>query len=196
MPILASWQMSLELALEEVVAVDPSSSTYRRQPIRVFPALSAASSASVLVGRSAGRPLTIPVVGPTPATRRLLFPVQPTSLLSPPPPCGPTANSVSSAQRSARRPPSSPQTSLQDDHCLARLSCHVCHRGARLDPRWQGESWWWGGPRPQSPWGPSICLRGDGRSRGGHGSSGFLGGLQSPSRGAGLATGRSGRGMW
>ena len=118
--------------------VDPSSSTYRRQPIRVFPALSAASSASVLVGRSAGHPLTIPVVGPTPATRRLLFPVQPTSLLSPPPPWGPTANSVSSAQRSARRPPSSPQTSLQDDHCLARLSCHVCHRGARLDPRWPG----------------------------------------------------------
>ena len=94
MPILASWQMSLELALEEVVAVDPSSSTYRCQPIRVFPALSAAGSASVLVGRSAGHPLTIPVVGPTPATRRLLFPVQPTSLLSPPPPCGPTANSA------------------------------------------------------------------------------------------------------
>ena len=130
--------MSLELALEEVVGVDPSSSTYRRQPIRVFPALTAVSSASVLVGRSVGHPLTIPVVGPTPATRRLLFPVQPTPLLSPPPPCGPTANSVSSAQHSAQRPPSSPQTALQEDHCLARLSCHVCHRGARLDPRWPG----------------------------------------------------------
>ena len=173
----------------------------RRQPIRVFCALSTDGSASVFVGRSAGLPppppaLTIPVVGPTPATHRLLFPGQPTSLLSPPPPCGPTANSVSSPQHSAGRPPSSPQTSLEDDHCLARLSCRVCHRGARLDPRWPGESWWRGGPRPQSPWGPSICLRGDGRSRGGHGSSGFLGGLQSPSRGAGLATGRSGRGMW
>ena len=74
MPILASWQMSLELALEEVVAVDPSSSTYRHQPIRVFPALTAASSASVLVGRSAGHPLTIPVVGPTPATSQTPVP--------------------------------------------------------------------------------------------------------------------------
>ena len=98
MPILASWQMSLELALEEVVPVDPSSSTYRRQPIRAFPA---SSSASDLVGGCAGHPLTIPIVGPTPAARRLLFPVQPTSLLSPPPPCSPAANSVSSARHSA-----------------------------------------------------------------------------------------------
>ena len=45
---------------------------------------------------------------------------------------------LSSARHSAWRPPSSPQTSLQAHHCLARLSCHVCHRGARLDPRWPG----------------------------------------------------------
>ncbi|XP_070641137.1 uncharacterized protein [Bos indicus] len=120
MPIFASWQMSLELALEEVVAVDPSSSTYHRQPIRVFPALTAVSSASVLVGRSVGHPLTIPVVGPTPATRRLLFPVQPTSLLSHPHPAVPlpTASPQRNAQPGGRHLP-------HRHHCRTITVWHV-----------------------------------------------------------------------
>ncbi|DAA13138.1 TPA: hypothetical protein BOS_25565 [Bos taurus] len=64
MPILDSWQMSLELALKKVVP------------------------ASVVVGQSAGHPLPFLSWGPHQQLHRLLFPVQLTSLPPTPTPCG------------------------------------------------------------------------------------------------------------
>ena len=100
--------------------------------------------------------------------RKLLFPVQPSSLLPHPHPKVPlpTASPRRDTQPGSDTQPSSRQLPRRR-HCRLPVSLGSRH-----------------------------CLGGDGRSLGGHGSSGFLGGLQSPARGAGLATGCSGRGMW
>ncbi|XDA90932.1 hypothetical protein R6Z07F_020541 [Ovis aries] len=85
-----------------------------RQPIGVFAAcLLPSQPRSQWAGLRAAPLPFLSRGGPHQHLRKLLFPEQPSSLRPPPPPLGPTANSVSSTGHSARRPPSSPQTSLQ-----------------------------------------------------------------------------------
>ena len=113
--------------------------------LQVLSCLYTAISASVVVGQSAGHPLPFLSWGPHQQLHRLLFPVQLTSLLPTPQLCSPRCQQrlLHDSQLGGCHLP-------RGHHCRSiaiwhSLSCHVCHRGARLDARWPGQGCWQGG---------------------------------------------------
>ena len=88
--------------------------------LQVPSCLYTAISASVVVGQSAGHPLAIPVVGPTPATSQTPVPCAADISAAHTPTLQSALPTASPPRFSARRLPSSPWTSLQVHRRLAQ----------------------------------------------------------------------------
>ncbi|XP_058391081.1 proline-rich proteoglycan 2-like [Diceros bicornis minor] len=94
------------------------SSASRHWPTGFFPALSTATSGTVLGGCSSGRPPALPVARPPQALLKTVSPLSPFSLSPPPPPAQQARLPTASPQRqSPQRPPSSPRSLRQPDRC-------------------------------------------------------------------------------
>ena len=132
--------ISIQIHVSEVLY---QSSTYRRQPFRFFPACTPPSWPRSWWASLRATPLPFLSRGPHQQLHRLLFPVQLTSLPLTPPPCGPRCQRR--LLRDSQRLPSSPGHHCRPITIWHSLSCHVCHRGARLNARWPGQGWWQGG---------------------------------------------------